>query len=409
MVKRTRWVILAAALVLSSCQTHFVGGWLPWFQTAKSRSDELATIKAAGILFNEVSLFWYGARADGSIGVNGSPTALDPTAAAVHALGLLVIPTIADGTGPGVMRAILLDPTQRLNHEQQIVALVQSKGYDGIDLDYEVFAFGDHMSIADTGYVDAWVAFVTDISAMLHANGKLLSVTIPTVWQDQTTQGVVTRGSTFYAQSKIAAPVDRLRLMAYDFHVGSPGSIAPMSWVTKVMTYSTGVAGVPASKLELGVPAYGRHWAVQKNPNEVCPDGAVHRASLTMKAAPAFLSSRGLTAARDSSGELTATWDQIVTGPRTTPIPPPIIPVVGSPASNINSASDANNLQPAQRLAPPSTFVTCTVHNVVYYPDAASVKQRADAAMAAGWHGIFIWALGYETTDTYQQLANVGP
>ena len=410
---------MVATLLLSSCQTHFVGGWLPWFQTSANRATELSTIGAASVLFNEVSLFWYGARADGTITPNGNVAALDPTAAAVRAQGLLVIPTVVDGNGPGVMRAILLDPTQRASHEDKIVALVNSKNYDGVDLDYETFAFGDHLSptsdpaakAAWAAAKAAWIAFVTELAAKLHNNAtpnpapKLLSVTVPATWK---LLGI-TLGYPFYSQQEIGAVVDRLRLMVYDWSVGSPGPIAPMSWDNMVIDYSTKVAGVPPSKLQLGVPAYGRHWATQLRPSEVCPDGAVRRESLTMKAAPALAAAHGAPIVRDVSGELTFTWDQVVTGPRTTPIPPPIVPIVGQPAPMVDAAGDSSGLQPAQRLAPPSTFVTCTVRHIAFYPDAASVKQRADAAMLAGWHGIFIWALGYETTDTYQQLANVGP
>ena len=52
---------------------------------------------------------------------------------------------------------------------------------------------------------------------------------------------------------------------------------------------------MPASKLQLGVPAYGRHWSVKKNPNELCPDGAVYRDSVTMEQAPRLAASTGLT------------------------------------------------------------------------------------------------------------------
>jgi spore germination protein YaaH len=66
-------------------------------------------------------------------------------------------------------------------------------------------------------------------------------------------------------------------------------------------------------------------------------------------------------------------------------------------------------LQPAQRLTPPSAIVSCTVHHMAWFPDAASIQNRAQRAVNAGWRGIFIWALGYETPDVLPALGNVGP
>ena len=405
------------AFVLSSCQTHFVGGWLPWFQTSANRADELNTIGNAGALYNEVSPFWYGAHNDAanaqigvSISPNGAASSLAPTVAALKAQGLLVIPTVADGTSAGSMRTIIGDPARRLVHEQQLVDLTVQNGYDGVDLDYEVFAFGDHIGGAENSVdADNWVAFIHDLSGMLHAQGKLLAVTVPPTWQTQGINVPVIHGYPFYSQSRIAADVDRLRLMVYDWSVSFPGPMAPMFWDNWVIDYSTNVAHVPAAKLQLGVPAYGRHW--QSTKDLVCPDKALQGIqSMTMKAAPGLAAAHGVAPVRDpnGSGEMTFSWNELVTGPRTSPVPPTVtmIPpfIIG-----IAATSDPSGLHQAERLTPPTTQVTCTVHHTVFYPDAASIQQRATAAMAAGWHGIFIWALGYETPDTYPALSNIGP
>jgi spore germination protein YaaH len=392
---RARWVILvAASLLLSSCQAHFVGGWMPWWQG----STEKDTIAANAALINEISPFWYKAAPDGTIQLLGNGTTLDTTVAAVKSQGL-VLPTIVDGNGPGIMRGILGDPVQRANHEQKIVDLVVSKGYDGIDLDYETFAFGDGR-VNWPAITPVWVAFVNELATQLHANGKLLSVTVPPVW------GGGASGYTVYAQDQIAASVDRLRLMVYDWSVGGAGPIAPLWWVDEVIAYSSSV--VPAAKLQLGVPAHGRHWAVQKNRSEVCPDSAVYRDSITMKEAPGLAAAHGVTPkpAPYNWGEMTFTWEQVATGPRTKPVAPPVYTPPTSPTGVIGGTADPD-YQPAVRLTPPSTFVSCTITHVVYYPDGNSVRQRAERAIAAGWHGIFIWALGYESADVWQQLANI--
>ena len=71
--------------------------------------------------------------------------------------------------------------------------------------------------------------------------------------------------------------------------------------------------------------------------------------------------------------------------------------------------ADPNALAPALRLTPPGSTVTCVVTRTVYYPDAEAVAARAKAAIDAGTAGIAIWALGYETPETWARLQNLAP
>jgi spore germination protein YaaH len=421
-VKRTRWVVLAA-LLLSSCQTHFVGGWLPWF--ASSRTAELDTITspAASPLFNEVSLFWYGAHGAGSplsidvLGSGSSPVSLATSAQRLHDAGILVIPTIADGTGAGVMRGVIADPAARAAHEDQIVSLVLSNpNYDGIDLDYEVFAFGDRIGSQQVGAdADNWVTFITELGAKLHAQNKRLTVTIPPTYETQGLNTTITHGYPFYNQQRIAPAVDGIRLMMYDWSVGSAGPMSPMFWVDAAIAYSNAAMdnatpAQPHSKMQLGIPAYGREWRTQKNSNEFCPAGAAGRSSITMKVASTLASAKpGAVAVRDNNyDEMTVAWDDVVTGPAVA-VTPPVVAIPTPAVGSVSNPGAVGGLQPAQRLTPPSSIVSCTVHHLAWFPDAASLQNRAQRAVNAGWKGIFIWALGYETPDVLPALGNVGP
>jgi len=350
-------------------------------------------------LYSEVSMLWYGTAANGTVPLLGGATSLASTVAAARAAGLPVIPTIYDSSPAGTMRTVLADPFARANHVQRIVDLVMSKAYDGIDIDYEVFAFGDGRS-RWAAITPTWVAFVRELSTALHSRGKLLSVTVPPVWANGTS------GYGVYAQGQIAPYVDRLRLMVYDWSVGVPGPISPITWVKSVVAYSTKV--VPPSKLQLGLPAYGRQWATQKITTEVCPDDVLGRDSITMREAPGLARTNAVTPTRHSSGELTFSWDERVTGVRTTPRTPPAFTPTGTPIPVLTTASDPA-MQQATRLGVSQVTVSCTVRHTAYHPDETSIRQSAQVALDAGWSGIILWAMGYETAPVYQRLAEVGP
>lgn len=377
---------------------------MPWWQSTADRQAELSTIAAAAPLMNEVSPFWYAAHG-GAVDLLGNGTTLDNTVASLRAAGLKVMPSIVDGNGKGVMAAILADPAQRAAHVQAITNLVVAKGYDGIDIDYEVFAFTDGRASWPATKPN-WISFVAELGAALHAQGKLLSVTVPPVWTTPAPSGPPTiNGYTVYSQAEIAPHVDRLRLMVYDWSVSTAGPVSPLFWAQSVIAYSNTV--VPAAKLQLGVPAYGRHWAVKKNSNELCPDGALFTDSVTMEQAPGVASRRGLTPVRDpnGSGEMTFTWEEVVSGPRTATAPPTYTPPA-TQVGQVNGTSDPT-LTPAVRLNPPSGYVTCTVTHRVFYADEWTVRQRAELALANGWEGIYIWALGYENTNTWTVLSQI--
>jgi spore germination protein YaaH len=147
------------------------------------------------------------------------------------------------------MAKTLADPAKRTAHVQDIVATVVNNGYDGIDLDYEVFAFSDGSASWATTQPN-WTAFVTELGAALRGQGKKLIVTIPGPCSTTNKCGGK-NGYWVYDMAGIAPAVDRIRIMAYDFHVNGAGPIAPISWVTAIVQYSITV--MDPAKLQIGV------------------------------------------------------------------------------------------------------------------------------------------------------------
>jgi Glycosyl hydrolases family 18 len=399
-------LVVAAMIALSACNPNpFVSGWAPYWTGAQGRagfSDPRVTP-----MFSDISPFFFSALADGTIGLVGSATQLNLTIDAAHTRGLKVLPSITDGSGKLTMATVILaDPTARAQHIANIVSLTSTyPNIDGVDLDYEEFAFADgRASWASTQPV--WRAFITELAAALHAKGKLLSVTIPPTWGADI-------GYPVYDQASIGLVADRIRLMVYDYNVASPGPISPMFWVDQVIAYSSAALPNSKAKLQLGIPSYGRNWGVQADPTEICPDGALNTVSTELENIPAVLAAhQGFPApSRIVSGEMLFQYDVVATGfsSKAIPAPPYVPPANEVPTVVAPATGAAAGLQPALRLTPPSTQLSCTVHHSLYFPDPTTIQTHAQAALTAGWGGVILWALGYETADVYAALANTTP
>ena len=143
-------------------RTTVVTGWMPSWATSSS----LAGIEANSDLVGEASPFWYRAKASGgSVSISsavGSET-MSSVLASLRERGIAVIPSVADGSGRLAMATVLKDKSDRRAHVDQLVDLVMSNGYDGIELDYEKFAFTDGTS--------TWAADQAGMGRLRHRAG----------------------------------------------------------------------------------------------------------------------------------------------------------------------------------------------------------------------------------------------
>ena len=243
---------------------RIVSGWIPYWMASPNHPEGINSAVQNADLFTDVSPFWFSATAKsgGGVKVGFNPNYGNGAANSAWAMqqlkgaGLVVLPSIADGSGKGRMASTLKDPGLRAQHVADIVNLVVSNGYDGIDLDYETFAFSDGSSSWGATQPN-WTAFINELSAALHAQGKLLAVTIPPPCNTSGTCGPKS-GYWVYNIAGIAPAADRIRIMAYDYHVSADGPIAPMPWVRSIVQYSASI--MDPAKLQIGVPTYGRAW-----------------------------------------------------------------------------------------------------------------------------------------------------
>ena len=242
-------------------------GWLPYY----SMKTYLPAVLSNADLIKEIMPFWYTLKYDGKTKkaviadvykpANPSVPITEPLTALRNA-GMTIIPTITDGTEKLFLANLLAKPVSRKQVVDAIVATVASQNYDGIDLDFEGFAFIDPNTTWKTTAPN-WVLFVKELSAALHAQNKILSITTPYLFNPAEAQ----KGYFVYAWAQIAPFIDRLRIMTYDYSTSRPGPIGPIAWTEKTVKYAVSI--MPASKVYLGLPGYGKDWVTKVE--GVCP------------------------------------------------------------------------------------------------------------------------------------------
>ena len=242
-------------------------GWLPYY----SMKTYLPAVLSNADLIKEIMPFWYTLKYDGKTKkpvvtdvykpANPSVPITEPLTALRNA-GMTIIPTITDGTEKLFLANLLAKPVSRKQVVDAIVATVASQNYDGIDLDFEGFAFIDPNTTWKTTAPN-WVLFVKELSAALHAQNKILSITTPYLFNPAEKQ----KGYFVYAWAEIAPHIDRLRIMTYDYSTSRPGPIGPIAWTEKTVKYAISI--MPASKVYLGLPGYGKDWVTKVE--GVCP------------------------------------------------------------------------------------------------------------------------------------------
>jgi HAD superfamily hydrolase (TIGR01509 family) len=332
--------------------------WAPYW----TLTDTLLEADARLSDIREVSPFWFGSRSATSIVVdeNAPVDETDAFLGRIKGSRARLVPSIRDEMPAGGMAGVLADPASRDLHIDTIAEFADQLDADGIDLDYEVFAYQDGSDTWEATRPN-WVTFVTDLAARLHDDGRTLTVTIPPVFDAETTGE---RGYWVYDPGAIAEHVDAVRIMGYDYSVAEQGPIAPLDWVGNVVAGAT--KAVPEeyrSKLVLGVPSYGYNWITSTS--GTCPANAEGTTPATARSVLDLATRRGGVPAFDPVlGEWSFTYDLTVDDGTT----------------------------------------SCVQSRIVRWVDAEGAAARAEIARRAGWGGAALWAVGYDDDAVWAAL-----
>ena len=323
-------------------------------------------------LMKEVMPFWFSLKSPTVIRddyVSGNPSwPMADTVCLMRRAGLQIIPTMTDGTAKLVLSQYLSNAATRTTIVNTIVDLVVKNNFDGIDLDYEGFAFVDgNTSWSKTA--PRWVALVKELSVALHAKNKLLSVSTPYLYDPKEKQ----KGYFVYAWADIASSIDRLRIMTYDYSVAKPGPMGPLSWTEKTIQYAISI--MSASKVYVGLPGYGRDWITSVNGK--CPTSAPPGLIGGAKAATFKMNYADAKAAIDGA-----------------------VPIFNEQYSE----ATYSYTQTYNGLSATGASTACTVNRTVWYQNARSFAARMALVGKYRLGGAAMWTLGMEDAAATNEI-----
>ena len=230
---------------------HEVFGFAPYWTLAASGGYDVGDLTT-------VAYFGVDAAADGSLvrsgpGWNGYQSqALADLISRAHGAGDRVVLTVECFDQPALDR-LTADPGADARLADAVIAAVQAKALDGLNLDFEGTGAGDRAGL---------VRLVGYLGARLRAANPHWQFTVDTY------AGSATDPNGFFDVGHLAPAADALFVMAYDmYRSGTASPNAPLSGGSPsdqaaVQGY---VAAVPAGKVILGVPFYGYEWQTASN------------------------------------------------------------------------------------------------------------------------------------------------
>ena len=337
-----------------------VFGFLPYWELTDS-STRLDWEKLSTIAYFGVGAAGDGTlqktNSDGSTTVGWSGWTSSRTTGvinAAHANGARVVLTVQSfawsSSGVTRQKALLGSSAHRLTLARQIAAAVRDRGADGVNLDFE--------PIVST-YADEFTALVRSVRAELNKISRGYQLTFDaTGWI----------GNYPIEAATASGAADAVVIMGYDYKNGSSnpvGSVAPLGGAGYDIgdTIKAYVSRVPASKVILGVPYYGRAWSTATSAFASKNISSVKNGASTTVV---------YGTARQYAADHGRKWD-------------PVQGVAWTVYRRENCTATYGCVKPWREI---------------YYDDAKALGLKYDAINRYNLRGAGIWALGYDGTRT---------
>ena len=355
-----------AAPVKSSME---VGGWMPYWRAATSTKNVLPNLRN----LTTVHPFSFTVSSDGTLidtlDITEEPWATFLTEA--RRQQVRVIPTIVWADGEEIHR-VLSDLDSRGELVEDIVDLVETHGFDGIDIDFE-------SKLAETK--DDYSAFLRELYREM--GNKWVYCTIESRTPLSSRYDTIPANIEYANDYKeINKYCDRVQIMAYDqgtidlkLSRAAAGPYVPVSdtrWVEKVVREA--LKTISKNKLIIGIPTYGYEYQVA--PLSASSYQYSRMWSFNPNYALDIAKKLGLTPTRNSAGELQVLY----------------LPQMLGSSKPTNDATSSNLGVPATALSNVATAPALrTSFNLMTWSDATSISQKIALAKKLGVRGVAVF------------------
>ncbi len=239
-------------------QPEIIGFYVNW---GGEQFSSLESLLDNWELMDTISPFWYSINAQGQV-VDGRH--VEEAFRFAKEKGLEVVVLINNKKGEGYGNAGMLRTAElRRRAAENIAELVESKGYDGVNIDFEAMPPESR---------DAFTSFMRELAARLRPKGKVIAASVfPKVDISPRIHGA-------HDWRALGEIVDYLVLMLYDRHwaSGRPGPVSPLPWVQANVDAALKV--LPPEKIVVAVGTYGYDWPPRGRGTDVATRDAFYLA-----------------------------------------------------------------------------------------------------------------------------------
>lgn len=360
-----------------------VSGWIPYWRTAAGTKDAKKNLSK----MTEINPFAYSVRADGSLADTAKIEGKDWQSlfAAAEKKRVKIIPTIM-WSDTDAIHTVLSNPETRAAHVKAITDLVESKDFDGIDIDYEG-------KKADTRVY--FSAFLSELNDAL--GKKQLDCTIEARMPLSARFSGTPPANIEYANDlkEVNRACDRVRIMTYDQQTADLelnkvarnakeiyAPVADVKFVEKVVEYMG--QDIDKKKMVLGIATYGYIYQIMPH-----TDGSGYSYIKTEAFNPGYgtqiAKEYKITPERNRAGELSLTYvpkDQVSSLPNQADLAR--LAPRGTSSASLASAGALELARTKQQQAPVQ-YLT--------WSDSGAIKQKVDLAKRLKLAGVAVFKI----------------
>lgn len=236
-----------------------------------TRTRSAGAVAKVGEHLTYLAVFSYAVNREGNL----TPIEDQPVINAAYqkrVLPLLVLTNFEEGQfSTEIATAILTNESLQDRVLQQVLRIMEEKGYQGLDFDFEYLGAENRVR---------YVRFLQKARQFIKPRGYYLSAALAPKFRSEQ-RGVLYEGHDYQAIGQV---VDFIFFMTYEWgwSGGEPMAVSPLPQMRKVIEYALTV--VPKEKIMMGMPLYGYDWTLPYVPGgkfakSISPQKALELAS----------------------------------------------------------------------------------------------------------------------------------